>query len=126
MTMTALLVSDKEDVVVASFNEIKLVDQALIQQIEKEFQTLTAKAAPGRKLLVEFSRVESMSSMMIGLIVRLHSQCKREGVRLKLCGASPIILELFRITGLRKVLEIYPDESKSLEAFGRPGPEQDR
>ena len=58
---------------------------------------------------------------MIGMIVRLHGQCKREAIRLKFCGASAIVLEAFRITGLRKVLEIYPDERDALEAFGQAG-----
>jgi anti-sigma B factor antagonist len=123
MAMTTLLVCDKEDVVVASFSESRLVDQALIQQIEKDFQALVAQAASGRKLLVDFSRVEFISSMMIGLIVRLQGQCKRAAVRLKLCAVSPTILEAFRITGLRKVLEIYADESKAIEAFALAGSE---
>ncbi len=126
MTMTALLVCDKGDVAAASFSETKIVDPNLIGEIEKEFRALAAKASAGRKLLVDFSGVESMSSMMIGLIVRLHSQCKREGIRFKICSASPTVLELFRITGLRKVLEIYPDEGKAIDAFVRSGPEPDR
>ncbi len=123
MTMTALLVCDKEDVVVASFNENRIENQASIQQIEKEFQAVMARAAAGGKLLVDFSRVEAISSMMIGLVVRLHSQCKRVGVRLKLCVASPTILESFRVAGLRKVLEIYPDETKAIQAFAPPAAE---
>jgi anti-anti-sigma factor len=119
--MTSLLVSDKDDVVVASFNEAKIEDLESIRQIEKEFRDLTIQAAVGHKLLVDFSRVESITSMMIGLVVRLHSQCKKDGVRLKLCAAAPSLLESFRITGLRKVLDIYPDEAKALEAFEQPG-----
>jgi anti-sigma B factor antagonist len=125
MTMTYLLVHDKGDVVVASFNAVKIVDQVSIEQIEKEFQAVTVQAASARKLLVDFSPVEFISSMMIGLIVRLHSRCKREGIRLKLCGVSASILEAFKVTGLRKVLEIYPDELQALEAFVPPGPESD-
>jgi anti-anti-sigma factor len=53
--------------------------------------------------------------------VRLHNQCKREGGRLKLCGISSNIMEIFKITGLRKLLEIYPDATKALEAFGPTG-----
>jgi anti-sigma B factor antagonist len=121
MATTALLVREKDDVLIVSFNESKILEPELIQQMEKEFQNPALQAATRRKLLLDFSRVESLSSMTIGLIVRLHNQCKREGGRLKLCGISPNIMEVFKITGLRKLLEIYPDGIKALEAFGPPG-----
>jgi anti-anti-sigma factor len=71
-------------------------------------------------LLLDFSQVEFMTSAMIGEIVRLHSQCKCDKVRLKLCGICPNIAEVFKITGLAKVLEIHPDGIKAIEAFGPP------
>lgn len=123
MTTTCLLVHEKGDVVVASFTAVRIADQASVAQIEKEFQAVTVQAASARKLLIDFSSVDFISSMMIGLIVRLHSRCKREGISLKFCGVSSTILEAFKVTGLRKVLEIYPDEVQALEAFVPPSTE---
>jgi anti-sigma B factor antagonist len=123
--MSALVICEKGDVVVASFIDSKIVDQPLIQQIAAESQTLMAQATTGKKLLVDFSRVESVSSLMLGLMARLHGQCKQSGVKLKLCAASPVVLDAFRVTGLRKVLQIYSDEAAAIEAFDRPDPEMD-
>ena len=87
MTTTSLLIREKGDVTVASFNEAKIADATSIQQLERDFQVLVPQASSGKNLLVDFSRVEFVSSMTIGLIVRLHRDCKRGGVRLKLCGS---------------------------------------
>jgi anti-sigma B factor antagonist len=123
MTMTYLLIHDKGDVVVASFATAKIMDRESIEQIEKEFQAVMGQVASKGKLLLDFSPVEFISSMMIGMIVRLHSRCKREGISLKLCGLSSNLMEVFRVTCLRKVMEIYPDEAEAMAAFAPSAPE---
>ncbi len=118
--MDPLLIRDKDDVVVVSFNQAKILDEPSVRQIGQEFQNLSLQAAASRKLLLDFSRVEFMSSAMIGQIMKLHKQCKQDKIRLKLCNIRPNIVEVFKITGLTKVLEIYPDGAKAIEAFGPP------
>jgi anti-sigma B factor antagonist len=120
--MDPLLIRDKDDVVIASFTQVKLLEQAAIRQIGEAFKDLTLQAASGRKLLLDFSRVEFMSSAMIGEIVRLQKQCKQDKIKLKLCCISPNIREVFQITGLNKLLEIYPDGARAFTAFGPPSP----
>ncbi len=121
--MTVLLLAEKGDVVLASLNESKIADAQLIQQLESEFKTATNQASAGRKLLVDFSPVQFISSMTIGLIVRLYSECKRKGIRLMLCGLSPNLVEAFKLSGLSKMLDIHPDEATAIEAFAPAGPE---
>jgi anti-sigma B factor antagonist len=118
--MDPLSIRDKDDIVIVSFNQVKILDPAAIRQIGDEFKNLTLHAAAGHKLLLDFSRVEFMSSAMIGEIMRLHKQCKQDKIKLKLCCISPNISEVFQITGLTKLLEIHPDGVKALEAFGPP------
>ena len=116
--MGMIRILDKDDVVVVSFTEAKILDQLAIDQIREDFKDLTLQAASGRKLLLDFSRVQFMSSSMIGQVVRLHKQCKQDKVKLKLCNISPDIMEVFKITGLTKLLDIHKDADGALEAFG--------
>ena len=118
--MGMIEIRDKDDVVVVSFATVKILDQLAIDQIREEFKDLTLQAASGRKLLLDFSRVQFMSSSMIGQIVQLHKQCKKDKVKLKLCNISPDIKEVFKITGLTKLLDIYDDPADALAAFGPP------
>lgn len=118
--MDPLLIRDKDDVVVVSFNHVKILDEATIRQIGQDFKNLSLQAAANKKLLLDFSRVEFMTSAMIGEIVKLHRQCKRDKIRLRLCSICPNIMEVFKITGLTKILEIHSDGIKALAAFGPP------
>jgi anti-sigma B factor antagonist len=120
MATALVLAREKDDVLVVSFNVTEVTDSVAIQQIEREIEALKPRAAAGRKLLLDFSGVEFISSMAIGLIVRLHSDCKRQGIRLRLSGLLPSVQAVFRITGLRKVLDIHANEGEAMDAFGMP------
>jgi anti-sigma B factor antagonist len=118
--MKFLDIEDKDDVVVVTFKQARITDEGSIQQIGDEFKTLTMEAAADKKLLLNFQRVEHMSSSMIGQIVKLHKQCNNDKIKLKLCSISPNIVEIFRITRLDKLLDIRKDEEDAINSFG-PG-----
>jgi len=120
--MASLTIDDEQDVVVVGFKDVTILDDTLIQQIGEEFKGLTLQAASGGKLLLDFSRVGFMSSAMIGQIVKLHKNCKRDKIKLKLCKISPNIFEVFQITGLNKLLDIQADREHAMAAFGPPPP----
>ena len=116
--MTYLSIAEKHDVVVVSFNENRILDENTIRQIGQEFSKLTTAAAAGHKLLLKFDRVTFMSSAMLGQIMRLAKQAKADKIDLKLCEISALIMEVFKLTKLDKVLNIYKSETAALEAFG--------
>jgi anti-sigma B factor antagonist len=120
MKMAMLDIQEKNDVVVVAFKQVKILDEATIRQIGEEFKNLTMEAAANRKLLLNFQKVEFMSSSMIGQIIRLNKQCKNDKVKLKLCTISPNIMEVFNLMRLHKVLQIHADEEEALESFGPP------
>ena len=116
--MALLDIQDKDGVVVVTFKQVKILDETTIRQIGEEFKNLTIEAAADKKLLLNFERVEFMSSSMIGQIIRLNKQCKNDKVRLKLCSIKPSIMEVFNLMRLHKVLQIHAEEDEALEAFG--------
>jgi anti-anti-sigma factor len=118
--MNMLDIREVQDVVVVTFKHSKILDQTVIGQIGEEFKGLSLQAAADRRLLLNLAKIEFMASAMIGQIMRLHKQCKQDKVDLKLCSISPNIMEVFRITTLDKLLNIYPTEEKAIEAFGPP------
>ena len=108
--MAHLNIAEKLDVVVVSFNDARILDEATIGGIGQEFAKLTTEAAAERKLLLSFARVSFMSSAMLGKIMRLSKQAKADKIDLKLCDISPEIMEVFKITRLEKVLDIRKSE----------------
>jgi anti-sigma B factor antagonist len=118
--MPQLTITDRDDVVVVSFLESKILDEGVIRQIGEEFKKLTTESAAERKLLLKFTGVSFMSSSMIGQVMRLVKQCKADKVALKLCEIAPPIMEVFTITRLDKILDIHKTEGEAIKAFGPP------
>lgn len=118
--MSQIKITDKEDVVVVTFNQAQILDEGTIRQIGAEFSDLTTQASGERKLLLNFGGVSFMSSAMLGQIMKLSKQAKADKVELKLSDIVPNIMEVFRITNLTKVLSIYKTEAEAIKAFGPP------
>lgn len=103
-------------VLVVSFTDAKILDEAKIQQIGKELMELVPQATE-KKLLVDFTGVSFMSSAMIGKLVLLHKKCKSSDVTMKVCDISDNVMEVFKITRLHKVFSIAKDREAALKSF---------
>lgn len=65
-------------------------------------------------ILLDFSRVEHLSSTMLGVLIKLNGQVAGQ---LKLCGIRPSLFEVFKITRLNEIVQIYEDEERALDSF---------
>ena len=111
-----LRVKETDDSLNAEITDAKILDEGTILQTGKELMDLLPRSA-GKRILVNFRRVQFMSSAMIGKLVLLNKQSKAAEVELKFCSISPNVLEVFKITRLNKVFKIVTDEEKALKDF---------
>ncbi len=118
--MPAILTQTNGDVLVVYFNDAQILDESKIQQISEELMSVVAKV-PSGKLLLNFNEVKFMSSSVLGRLVHLNKRCKQEQIDLKLCNISPDIMEVFKITRLNRVFDIYDDENAAITAFAKKG-----
>lgn len=119
--MASLTSQELDDVLVVSFNDAKILDEARIQEIGKELMGLVEQSSAGKKLVLDFKGVQFMSSAMIGKLVLLNKKAKAEEIDLRLCEISPNVLEVFKITRLNKVFTIEPDLQTALKSFNKKG-----
>jgi anti-anti-sigma factor len=70
-------------------------------------------------MIVSFVRVKHLSSMALGMLIRLNKKVEEGGGMLKLCDIKPSLYEIFRITKLDKLLSIYDNCEQALTSFGR-------
>lgn len=120
--MSSLKTQEVEEVLVVNFTDAKILDEARIQQIGQELMNCATTAAQKKKMLLNFLGVQFMSSAMIGKLVLLNKKCKTDEVILKMCSISPNVMEVFKITRLNKVFEIFDDQEKALKSFkGKSG-----
>jgi len=98
------------DVTVVGFREKRILDESTIQGIAEELFYLVKKVRP-KKMLLNFERIEYMSSAALGKLINLHKLITTQGGRLSLCNVIPQVSEVFAITRLDKIIgtEPYPD-----------------
>ena len=119
--MSSLKSREEEGILIVNFTDAKILDEARIQQIGAELMEMATAASQGKKMLLNFSGVQFMSSAMIGKLVLLNKKAKADTIVLKFCTISPNVLEVFKITRLNKVFDIQPDEEKAIKSFTKGG-----
>jgi anti-sigma B factor antagonist len=68
-------------------------------------------------LVIDFSSVHFLSSAVLGLLIRVSKRINENKGRLKLCSISPRIYDIFKITRLDEIFEIYPDAKKAMQSL---------
>lgn len=108
------------DVLTARILESRIMDDAVIARFQAETIDGLGKGEEPN-LLIDFSRVQFLSSSALGALLRIHKKCKEYKVNLKLCNIAPDIYQVFKITNLVKIFDIQPDEAAAYEAFKKRG-----
>ncbi len=109
-------VSESNGVKVVRFTERKILEELSISQIGEELSKLVDEA-PAVKVLLSFEHVEHLSSAALGMLITLNKQVSEEGGKLKLSDITPQIYEVFKITRLNKLFDIYGTAEQALASF---------
>jgi len=86
-----------------------------VQQLRGELRQI-AEAA-GKRLAVDLSGVEMLTSAGIGLLIETHQQCEAAGGRLVVFGVQEDVLGVLKLTRLDRILNIRKDEQAAMHAF---------
>jgi anti-sigma B factor antagonist len=111
-----LEVEDIGDVTVVNFTDRKILDEQNIQIIGDQLFSLVEEMGR-RKILLNFSNVEYLSSAALAKFIHLNKKLQPVGGRLVMCNIDPQIKEVFEITRLNRVFTIYDEEQAALQAF---------
>jgi len=111
-----LEVSEVGDVTIVRFVDRKILDEASIQEMGQELFQLVEQDKRD-KILLNFSKVDFLSSAALGKLITLDKKVKAHSGKLKLCNIRPEIYEVFAITRLNKLFDIKDDEADALAAF---------
>ncbi len=81
-------------------------------------ETIAQCAELGNKhLLICLSETKMIKSTALGVLISAHSNYVRRGGRLKICQVDRYVENVFIITKLSLVFDIYPDEASALRSF---------
>ncbi len=109
-------VNEVGDVTVVRFRDQKIVEDINIQEVGQEMFRLV-ESDNCKKLLLNFSSVDFLSSASLGKLITLDKKMKAAGGMLKLSNIRPEIYEVFVITRLNRLFDIKDDEADALAAF---------
>ncbi len=88
----------------------------------KETDELQAKIrelaeAGNRKLLINLGNTTFMNSVSLGVLIAGHSNYAKRDARMKLCAVDKKIQNIFVVTKLSLVFEVYDTEEEALKSF---------
>jgi len=111
-----LKVEQDGDVSHVRFVDRNILEEAVIAQIGDEIAQLVDQTNSPRVLL-DFSNVEHLSSAALGQLITINSKVKRKGGQLRLSDINSQIYEVFVITRLDTMFQIFDDSKKALASF---------
>ncbi|NOY30705.1 MAG: STAS domain-containing protein [Planctomycetes bacterium] len=106
-------VSVSANVSVVRFKDQKIIDPEAIQELGQELFDLVEKE-DRKKLVLNFSNVEFLSSAALGKLITFEKKSKRHDAELILTNISPEIFQVFAITNLDKLFQIKDSEADAL------------
>ena len=104
------------DVTIARFIDKKILDETNIQIIGNQLFGLVDDDGR-KKIVLDFSNVEYLSSAALGKLITMDKKVKGSKGKLRLCCIRPDIYEVFAITRLDRLFDIRKDESVGLGSF---------
>ena len=69
------------------------------------------------KLLIDLAGVTYVNSTAIGVLVSAHASYAKKGWHIKLCGMNKNITNIFVITKLTLVFDVYDTKDEAIKSF---------
>lgn len=106
------------DVAVATVETATVLDAVNVNQFGREVLDYIGDHA-GANLLLDFERVEYLSSAVLTELIRIKKAIVESGGELRMCALSEAIRKVFEITNLDQIFVIEPDLRTALPRFQR-------
>lgn len=111
-----LVVAHDGAVTRVAFVDRNILEESVIQQIGDEIGQLIEKS-DNPKILLTFENVEHLSSAALGTLITLSNKVRQKSGQLRLSNIDPQIYEVFVITKLNKLFQIYDDATAAAASF---------
>ena len=111
-----IVLNEVADITVVHFLDSRIIEDLAIQQLGAELFSLV-EVEGRKKLVLNFSAVNFMSSSALSKLINLHKKVVAAGGSMKLCKISPDIREIFTITNLNRLFDIRKEEADAIAAF---------
>ncbi len=105
-----------ENAVIITFTDEKILEEKDIQALQESVMSVVEQAER-INIILDFCNVRFLSSAVLGLLIRVSKKIYEQDGKLKLCNINPKIYEIFKITRLTKIFDIYEDVESAAESL---------
>jgi anti-sigma B factor antagonist len=104
-----------QNATIVTLTDEKLLEDDDIKALEESIMPLVDDSQVN--LVIDFSNVQFLSSAVLGLLIRISKKISENKGRLKFCSINSKIFDIFKITRLDEIFEIYDDAKKALQSL---------
>ena len=112
----SLSVTEQDGITIVELTNRKILDEINITKIGEKLNSLIVEAGEPQ-MVMDFSAVSHMSSSALGMLITINKRVRERKGQLKLCNIQPAIYEVFVITRLNEIFDIYQSRDKAIESF---------
>jgi len=111
-------VEHTENAIIVAFTDEKILEEKDIQALQESIMSVIEQAERVN-LILDFCNVRFLSSAVLGLLIRISKKVYERAGQLRLCNINPKIYEIFKITRLTKIFDIYQDVESAAESLSK-------
>ena len=101
-------VNHQNGVTVVDLLDKEILDEMTINNISESLFAVIEEHSP-IKLVLDFKQVNHLSSSALGTLIRLNKKIDNDQGQFRLCSIKPELYQIFVITKLNKVFQIFDD-----------------
>ncbi len=101
---------------IITFTNEKILEETDITALQESIMVVIEQTEK-IGLVLDFCNVRFLSSAVLGLLIRISKKIYERDGRLALCNIYPKIHEIFKITRLTKIFDIYADRENAVQAL---------
>ena len=105
-----------ENATITTFTSESILEEKDIQALRESIMSVIEQAER-INLILDFCNVRFLSSAVLGLLIRISKKIYERDGQLRLCNINPKIHEVFKITRLTKIFDIYKDTEDAVESL---------
>jgi anti-sigma B factor antagonist len=105
------------DATIVTLTDEKILEEQDIGALRNSVMSVVEQGQ-GISLILDFRNVRFLSSAVLGLLIRVSKKVYEQDGLLRLCNIEPKIHEIFRITRLTRIFDIYKDLEAAMEGLG--------
>jgi anti-sigma B factor antagonist len=84
-------------------------------ELERTIKTVSESG--NKQLLINLGETQHLNSTALGVLISAHTNYVKRGGQMKLCSVDKRIENIFVITKLSLVFDVYPGEEQAIASF---------